>query len=269
MFKRIILNFILPRLLKKKSPKVIPRSGDEAKKMDCYSVFLCEKNGNAKYSIVGYNKKNGAFKVLAIDKENHFTKQETLSLDEVQKYQFRITHYYKHYNLQYDNFNKTAFYYVSMFDKFIVNCKIFLEYIFQSHYNHKPFVTIKRMELLRFLIRKHLDQKYNFSSPLDSTGSGIHFINIMTDLYSIRWASHPDNENERQKLRIYLNSLVDSEDLKFDNNLYSITNKAIGTLERHELEEKRHNSSWWLQFWIAIFTLVNALALLFELYYKK
>jgi hypothetical protein len=265
MFKRIILNFILPKLLKKKSPKVIPRSGDEAKKMDCYSVFLFKKNGNAKYCIVGYDNKNETLKVLGLDEAKRFSKEHNLSLKDALKYRFRITHYYKHYNLQYDNFNKATFYYVSMFDKFIVNCKIFLEYIFQSHYNHKPFVTIKRMELLRFFIRKHLNQTYDYSSSMHSTGTGLHFFNTMTELYSIRWASHPDNENEKQKLRLYLHSLVDSGDLKFENSQYSITNKAIGTLEKHEEEEKRHNSSWWLQFWVAILTFITVIPILIKL----
>jgi hypothetical protein len=66
-------------------------------------------------------------------------------------------------------------------------------------------------------------------------------------------------------MELYLDSLIDSGELRKINNEYVVTGKAIGTIEKYEEEERRHTEAVKLQkkmFWLTIlgvlFTIVQS-----------
>jgi hypothetical protein len=87
----------------------------------------------------------------------------------------------------------------------------------------------------------------------------------MTNIYSMRLFLHPSWEAQSRKMKLYLDSLVQSGDIEKVNDEFVVTGKALNTLERYEEEEQRHTEAVKLQrrmFWIAViallFTIVQA-----------
>ena len=79
----------------------------------------------------------------------------------------------------------------------------------QYLFNKKKLVTKQRTELLKFLIERTLDGETNHS-PID----------LMTDLYSIKWVLHPHGEKEQRKLEVFLDARVDTGELRKVNYYY-------------------------------------------------
>ena len=125
-----------------------------------------------------------------------------------------------------------------------------IESIDQYFFNRKKLITKQRIDLLRFMMPDQIDRVHKGISSLD----------LMTKLYSIKWVLHPEGDQQQEKLELYLDSLVKSEDLKLINNEYVVTANAIRTIEKFEEEERRHVKSLKIQ-WI-IFGLTILIAII-------
>ena len=87
----------------------------------------------------------------------------------------------------------------------------------------------------------------------------------MTPLYTDKWVFHPDQDSERRKLKFYLESLVDTGELKIVNYKYVLTGHAVRAIEEYEEQERKHTENvkiqrrmFWLTLAIALLTLVQA-----------
>jgi len=108
------------------------------------------------------------------------------------------------------------------------------------------------MDLLKFML----------DDQLDRTHDGIESFSLMAKLYSIRLFLHPSWEVQEKKLRLYLDSLVESGELRKVNEEYVVTGVAISTIEKYEEEERRHVEAVKLQrrmFWLALVALLFAI----------
>ena len=119
----------------------------------------------------------------------------------------------------------------------------------------KKLITKDRIDLLRFMI----------SDQIDRSDKGIHSLDLMTKLYSMKWVVHPEGDQQQEKLELYLDSLVKSEDLELINDEYVVTGNAIRTMGKFEEEERRHVENvkmqkrmLWLTFVIALVALIQA-----------
>ena len=97
----------------------------------------------------------------------------------------------------------------------------------------------------------------------NTSAIGIH--QLMTELYSLKWIYHPDRNDQRRKLELYLGSLVIGGEIVKNNSDYEIAGKAITTIEKYEEEERRHaeqvrmqSRTLWLTLIIALLALVQA-----------
>jgi len=109
---------------------------------------------------------------------------------------------------------------------------------------------VERLELLRLILKHYI-----------RTGEkDINSIDLMSSLYSIRWIVHPDKDAQETKLILYLDSFVESGDLICTNNHYSytITGKALLTLDEYEKSERRHQDNVRLQRLMVLLTLIMA-----------
>jgi hypothetical protein len=81
-------------------------------------------------------------------------------------------------------------------------------------------------------------------------------MNLMTALYSERWILHPEASTQRQMVEFYMDSLVESGDLKRISDLeYELTAKSLKTAEEYEEQEKKHAESVsmrWRMFWLSV-----------------
>ncbi len=69
---------------------------------------------------------------------------------------------------------------------------------------------------------------------------------------------HPSAYEQQNRLELYLDSLVESGDLRKVNREYVVTGKAISTIEKYEEEERRHTEAVKLQKRMVLLTILIA-----------
>lgn len=101
------------------------------------------------------------------------------------------------------------------------------------------------MELLKIVLDRHLNGQ-SLVKPID----------IMTDLYSMKWLLHPGGDAQYKIVKFYLDSLNQSGELGFsDKGEYSVSGKALETFEQYEEDERKHTENvkmQWRMFWLAL-----------------
>jgi len=242
MLKEYTYRWLLPKLLLKKSEQRIPRSGKEGEKVNCFSVVL-DSQGFPFFLVRDF--KDDKLEGLKWNGD-HYEDKLSINLSDVSKYDFRVTHFYGLDNIYYESIYTIAWNYLTRLIYIKIKLYRKLSTINQYFFNKKKLITKTRMNLLLFMFDLYLD------SGQDSTD----VIDLMTKLYSIRWVNHPSKDDQMMKLKIYLESLVESGDEKREDLNYRITGKAITTLENFEKEEQRHNDGVRLQLLVVLLTLI-------------
>ncbi|MDT3736317.1 MAG: hypothetical protein ROZ00_08840 [Denitratisoma sp.] len=217
----------------------VARSGEEGEKANCF--FVAVDKGDQPY-----------LAVEAIDQDNlkclewngsRFQIDRSIPLSSFSLRDFRITHYYGLSTIEYQGILDLLVNRLTAWPYIKVHVVRTLSRFDQFLFNKKKLITKQRMELLQFLVGRALDGKTE-SEPLD----------LMTDLYSLRWVLHPDGEQQQQRLEFYLESLVETGDLKKINYKYIVAGRALKTIEEYEEQERKHTENvkmQWRTFWLA------------------
>jgi hypothetical protein len=236
-------------------PQLIPRSGEAGAKVKCFTIYI-DKDGAPYLLVRGLSV--GALSCLEWTGER-FDKPVEIPLSDIASQDVSITHFYGHGEVQYQG----------VFD-FALGRTFYLPYLKihavraigsadQYFFNKKKLLTKQRIDLLRFLVQSKLDGR-PISSPID----------LMTGLYSIKWALHPDRDPQQKRLKFYLDSLVDTGELKLIDHKYQLTGEALKAIEIYEEQERKHTQNVKIQrrmFWltVAIVLLTAAQAGLYKL----
>jgi hypothetical protein len=233
LIRRLLYRWLLPVLLSRACESRIPRSGNEGARVNCFVVSL-DTNGDPFFIATEFDDD-----VLRGVRWNgsSYADDYNVALADIGNYELRITHYYGLTTICYDSIYDLAFHYITRL--FYLKIRIFryLEATHQYFFNKRKLITKKRMELLEFMMNDQLDRQHN----------GIEIIDLMTKLYSMNWVLHPSADEQHRKLELYLDSLVESGELRNINHEYVVTGRAISTLERYEEEERRHSEAVKLQ----------------------
>lgn len=241
---------VLPKILSQACESRIPRSGEEGAKVNCF-VTSIDRSGEPYLIVLSLS--GNELNCIEWDGNSYRIERE-IPLSSLCLADFRITHYYGHLEIQFSG----------LLD-FIRNRLLPWPYL-QSHlvrqlnsldqylFNKKKLVTKQRTDLLKFLIERALDGKTEHE-PLD----------LMTDLYSLKWFLHPRGEDEQRKLEFYLDALVETGELRIVNYKYQVTGLALRAIEENEEQERKHTENvkmQWRMFWltmaIAALTVVQA-----------
>lgn len=242
MTKIILYKWLLPKLIGKACESRIPRSGEEGEKVNCYVVAL-DHEGSPYFVVTGYE--NGILMGLTWD-GNSYANEHSIELSELEEFEFHVTHFYGLSDVRYSSIYDIAWNYVTKLIYIKIHIYRAISSISQYFFNKKKLVTKKRMELIQFMLDDQIDR--------DHVGIGI--IDLLTKLYSIRWVLHPSGDDQQRKLEIYLDSLVESGELRKVNHEYVVTGKAISTIERYEEEERRHIEAVKLQRRMVLLTFI-------------
>lgn len=236
-------------------PQLIPRSGPDGAAIKCFSIYI-DKVGKP-YLLV---------RSLSGDSLNchewsgqSFDQPITVALSSIDASDVSITHFYGYSEVQYEGLldfvlGRTFFLpYLKIRAERIVNG------IDQYFFNKKKFFTRKRIELLKFLVQRRLE-------GIPSSGA----VELMTDLYSLKWVLHPGKDSQLKVLNFYLDSLVDTGELRRNNHKYELTGEALKAIEIYEEQERKHTESVKIQrrmFWLTltIVLLTGAQASLYKL----
>lgn len=247
MLRSLVYKWMLPKLFAKACESRIPRSGEKGKKVNCYVVavdrgsspyFLATKYEDMKLHGITWN-------------GDKYENPHIMELSEIEEGAINITHYYGLSEITYNSIYDFVWHYITKLVYLKIHLHRYLDATNQYYFNKRKLVTKKRLDLLQFMLNDQLDRTHN----------GIGIIDLMTKLYSIKWVLHPSKDEQQEKLRLYLGSLVSTGDLEKINNEYVVTGKAINTIEGDEEQERKHTEAVKLQkkmFWLTVFLAIVA-----------
>ncbi|WP_429124550.1 hypothetical protein [Aeromonas allosaccharophila] len=244
--KNFLIYKCLSKALKKPAPNLIPRTGEDAASVDCYSCRIILND-------------NISFWVESVDRDciNGYTIGETsddrlykkLTLNDVGLSQLKIKKYKGIYDYTfkngYDFILKDLTKYIDAVLFFIKK----LDVITQSIFNKKSLQKNKRTDILKILVEQYSTRNAEFN-----------IVSLMMHIHSSKYFNHPDKDTATSLLKLYLNSFVESgEVIKTQGINYKLTGKAIVTLENYENEERKHKENLRLQRIITFTTIIMAL----------
>jgi hypothetical protein len=238
---------LLPRLLVRKCPDRISRSGEGGKKVNCFVVEI-------------YNAETPGFLVNGMDGNTlqcsqfngrSYALPATVDLSTVELRGLRITHYYGLAQIDYRGIYDFVLMRYSGLPYASVWAQQRFDELAQTRFNRKSLVAARRMQVLRVLVDCHPE------GPLSSD-------ELITRIYSMRFWLHPDYEAKQSMFELYLNSLVRSGDVEARDYNYIVTGQALRTLEEYEENELRHRQGLRVQIAIAVLTLILALLTLVQ-----
>lgn len=242
--KKHIIRLCLKWLLKKGCQSTIPRTGDAVQSVDCYIIYV--RNHDDSPYFMPKSVQEGFINGLRWDNQDRsFNIESVMNIEELENYKLEIIHFYQEFEIKYKSFFEWIF-------NRLPFLSILLEPIKQSAFNKKELARYKRADILRFFVEQYeqdKDKNKKFSS-----------YTVMTDLYSHRWFKHKEGGKFHNYIHLVLESFALSGELKKEGIAYSITGKAVETLDAFEVEERRHKENKFLQLWLVLLTLVIAVS---------
>ncbi len=258
--KKQIAAWLLPKLLAKKSPSSIPRTGEAGKKMNCYSIYLGADDEKPTHLLDGYDQNTQELIGLAPDANGYFRNEVILPIDKVLEEGINVYFYYGLSTQRYTNMYILALYQVIPLDKLVIRLKRCRLAVSQAIFNKKKLITRDSIQLLQTIVDNQLKET-SPSTWTNSSSTGVTACSLMTALYSSKWIEHPASGTEKRRLELHLDALTDSGDLtKGSNGLYLATGRALRTIEEHEELERRHGEAVRQQWLMLFLTLVLAIA---------
>lgn len=225
--KTLIIRKLFTKFIRMRCPSRIPRSGKEGEAQNCFSIRITREQ-DPFFLVEGIDEKclkgeiwSGT--IYEIDASIPFSLLDHKEIE--------ITHYYGLSTIKYSGIWDYIIYGLTKKEYIKINLMRIGSKIWQYYFNKQKLVMLERHELLKVLVDHHFKNLRH---------KGINLIDLMTELYSINWLDHPEGGEQREKLRLYLDSFVDSGELTNSNITYFVNSKAIMTIAKYEEEERRH-----------------------------
>lgn len=245
-----LCRYFLPRILARACESTIPRSGEKGERVNCFTVSI--DKAEEPY-LIALELNGDELKCIEWNGQ-HYNIDTTVSLTSIDPSQLHIAHYYGLSEIRYFGIVDFVIGRLTLWPYIKIHFVRVFSQLDQYLFNKKKLVTKQRVDLLRFLVSQTLEGHSSFDE-----------IDLMTQLYSIKWVLHPDQDLQRRKLEFYLKSLTDTGELKKINNEYTLTGQALRAIEENEEQERKHTENvkmQWRMFWltlaIALLTLVQA-----------
>ncbi|MCL7928767.1 hypothetical protein [Halomonas llamarensis] len=215
----------LNKALEKPAPQRFTTSWPGAQENDFYSVKLEDSDSNTRILI--RNRRTTGYEAL-VWKGEQSRKEKNLPERDIDPaiFNLRIEHYYQGYQFNYTDPSKFLLMDLIRWHKIVK----YRDRMSQSLYNKKRLVREERMELLRHLVERKID------NPRDE----IYPLMLAVQKYSRKWLYHPDKDKHKAHLELVLDSFVESGELIKNGTNYVVTGKALDTLSEFELNVQRH-----------------------------
>lgn len=215
----------LDKALEKPAPDRIPLSAPRALENDFCSVTLEDPESDRRILI--RNRVDAGYEALVWQGEQAAIEQ-WLARDDIdaKRLSLRIERYYQGY--QFDFTNPKVFLLAEL-TKWHKVTK-FRDRVSQTIYNKRRLVREERIDLLRHLVERKIE------NPRDQ----IYPLMLAVQRYSRKWLYHPDKERHKAHLELVLDSFVASGDMTKDGLNYVVTGRALVTLSEYELSIQRH-----------------------------
>lgn len=225
----MLTNLAIRQALKKPSPRSIPLTGPRAKENDFYAIYLDVPEYDWKFLVNSEIHGKGYSGKLWINERDGRECSMLNSTIARSRTGVLIEHYYR--GNQFDYRSSTWFLIAQLVRWHDI--LILTNRISQDFYNRKTLLRAERIELLRYLVEETIQRPGARFDPL--------FLGIQ--LHSRRWFYHPQREEHEAHLRLVLESLAETGDLKKQEMHFVVAPKALATLSEFEKEEQRHQDN--------------------------
>lgn len=218
----------IEKALEKPAPTSIPLSGPRALENDFYAVYVEFPANDWKFLVESAQKGgySGRLWVRERDgKECSLLKSTVIGADS----EILIEHYFKGWQFNY----RTALGFLVANAIKWHRIQIVKNKLLQDVYNRKTLLRSERNELLRYLVEATVE---NRTSTFDPLSLGVR-------LHTTRWFYHPQRQEHQAHLKLLMDSLVATGDLRLNDGRYSVEPQALASLAAYEQEERRHHDS--------------------------
>ena len=196
-----------------------------------YGVYFSDVK-QEKYQFVSLNGKNVVLEKWHAE-QHAYVEKINLPLNDLEKMNVEIIHWRKQGSLRFDSiflFTISYFTCIAYVKNMLARAK---SRIFSTFSSTRELTGLDRIMLLQVLVNEYVHQ-----SP-QKTHTGVTCEEVIDLLYGTLWYKHIKNEDFRRKVFLLLQSLVITEEIKFNDKKYYIQGKAISTIVSWESEDKR------------------------------
>lgn len=215
----------LNKALENPAPTRIPLSAPRALGNDFCSVTLQDSASCTRILLKQRN--DAGYKALVWRGEQECV-EEILTAEDIKasRFELRIERYYQGYQF---NFSDPKVFLLTEFFHWHKLVKV-RDRVSQSIYNKRRLVREERINLLRHLVERKIENPRDEINPLM----------LAVQRYSRKWLYHPDKHRHKAHLELVLDSFLDSGELVKKDTHYVVTGKALVTLSEYELSVQRH-----------------------------
>lgn len=226
--------------LKKPAPNRIPMSVPEKVRARDYYTTMFEPGGDEGFLVdeVAGDQVRGRWVSFG-----QAPREATIDLAELASMPLEIRQYLAELELKYSSPRIFVRYHRLR----VPRLKLRYERLLNRLYARRMLLRAERTDLLRRLLDYDIKERGRMS-----------VMALMRDLHGERWASHPQALANYRYTELLLESLVQSGDVSNESG-YRVEPKAIETLVKHDVEDRRHQDNRRLQRWVVGLTIVLAL----------
>lgn len=217
---------ILKSLLNKPAPDRIPRSGEKALSVDCNVVYFRSLDKSWTLLCDQVLPEGVSGKYWANDDE---FERVSIPFYLMSDYELDITHFYGRHDLRYGSIAQYFWEGIVPVDK----TKILIGKGSQFLFNKKELVRSERIEVLKIILEKELDQRQYVISSLK----------LSSLLCTEKWVFHPDKSRQLRYNDLLLRSLHESHDLEETQYGFRLSSKALVTIAQYEEDQKKHREN--------------------------
>ncbi|MDH0141144.1 hypothetical protein [Aquipseudomonas alcaligenes] len=236
-FKKIAVRYGMTRPAPNNIPLSFPRAADN----DFFSVDLYRADGDRRLWATGATKDE----VSGVSWENGNSRDDVIRFEseDFKSAEVVVTYYYRGFEFSF----RHGLWLIAFDLLHIAKLWVLLKSAQQGVFNSKELVMYERMELLRWMVNRSIDDR----------GVALSALSIATELNSNRWFFHPGRRRHQNYIGLMLESLESSGDLQRDNHgLFKVSPQALASLDEYERAAQSHSDS------ISVARTANRLALL-------
>ncbi|MGL1862752.1 MAG: hypothetical protein OCC46_09555 [Pseudodesulfovibrio sp.] len=227
-------NRCLPRILEDGrrcdyGDRGIPRSGEEGKNINCYSIALYTEEEKPYLLLEGMD--GGAGEVRAKEWNGRkFEIDKTVTLEHIREYTIKIRHYYGLGDVTYTGGEDYVYGKVFMLPYMQIHAAVIRYAVKNFLFMQKALTAKNRWGILKLMLKEQQKRGH---------GIGFDYTDALSLAHSHRWILHPNADEARNTMLLHLDSFVDSGELAYDGRKYVVQGRAVATIENREKERKR------------------------------
>lgn len=235
-FETWLARVFVPPLLRRQGPSSIPRTGEEGKAVNCFSISI-EEGGkpsllvrSADYHRARCSAWNGDSFLLA--------PSEDFSWDTIDPREIVVRHYFGLYTVKFTGVRSLSIGRTFGFPYLKIFIHRLRSSIRDARVRGSELPTPSRIEILYALRRQaRIRDEEHFGPRQDLRFSSLE---LMTWLFGERWYVHADYRAVQKDLDLVLRSLVNTGELSMPGAVeYQVVPKLVVTLEEHEAKERK------------------------------